>query len=888
MLHPRTVVNAAMANPRGHEATKELGERDSLAFRLELGLAVGVFVERDLRSDHDNRSTRTVITRRQGRNRDAPAIGRICATGCRMLDFERLGTFYLGKRFDPASQATDDDLLLYDSKDLTTHAACIGMTGSGKTGLALSLIEEALIDGVPCLIVDPKGDLGNLLLTFPELRAEDFRPWVDPEEARRRTITVDELAAEQARAWREGLAEWGQDGERIRRLRNAADLALYTPGSRNGRPVAAIRSFAAPAAAVREDPDAFREHLVSTTTGLLSLLGIDADPLRSREHILVAKILEHAWREGSDLDIATLVRAVQEPPLTRIGAFELETFFPAKERFDLALQLNTLLAAPGMDAWMAGEPLDIAALLHTASGKPRASIFSIAHLGDAERMFFVTLLLTEIVAWMRTQPGSTSLRAIVYMDEVFGYFPPVANPPSKAPLLTLLKQARAFGVGVVLATQNPVDIDYKGLANMGTWFLGRLQTEQDRARVLDGLMSANARIDRNELERLLASLGKRVFLMNNVHDDAPTLFRVRWALSYLRGPLRRDEIGALARTVAAEVPHDGGPAPRAPAERPAGTELPPVFPPDVAVGFLPVRRAAVGEERLVYEPALLGVASLEFRERRGEVDERREVALLAPFDAQGSQPDWEAAERLVAEQTSLDAQPQTRGSFAPTPDAALQGKSYARWATQLGRHLQATEAIELFHHSQTKLTSAVEETERDFRVRVLDALRAQRDEKREALERSYAPRLATLQERIRTAEQRLEREREQVRHQGLQTAISIGASLLGAVLGRRVASVGTVGRATTAARSAGRVLKERGDAARAEETLAALQTKLADLASEFEREAREITTLPSGDELVLDTTRVRPTKSAIAVQRVSFAWTPWWCGAEGGRRAAWS
>lgn len=803
-----------------------------------------------------------------------------------MLDFERLGTFYLGKRFDPASQATGDDLLLYDSKDLTTHAACIGMTGSGKTGLALSLIEEALIDGVPCLILDPKGDLGNLLLTFPDLRAEDFRPWVDPEEARRRAIDVDDLAAEQARTWREGLAEWGQDGERIRRLRDAAELALYTPGSHNGRPVAAIRSFAAPAIAVREDPDAFREHLVSTTTGLLSLLGIDADPLRSREHILVAKILEEAWRAGRDLDIATLVRAVQEPPLTRIGAFELETFFPAKERFDLALQLNTLLAAPGMDAWMAGEPLDIAALLHSPSGKPRASIFSIAHLGDAERMFFVTLLLTEIVAWMRTQPGSTSLRAVVYMDEVFGYFPPVANPPSKAPLLTLLKQARAFGVGVVLATQNPVDIDYKGLANMGTWFLGRLQTEQDRARVLDGLMSANARVDRDELERLLGSLGKRVFLMNNVHDDAPTLFRVRWALSYLRGPLSRDEIASLARNAPAALPEGSLAPPTSPAATKAAATEPPMFPPDVACDYLAVKLPPVAEESLVYEPAVLGVASVAFRNARAGLDERREIALLAAFDTRAEEPDWAAAERLPAVTPDIVDRPETAGSFAATPEAALQHKSYTRWSAQLARHLHATEAIELFRHRGTKLTSDVNESERDFRVRVLEALRSQRDEKRDALERSYAPRLATLQERIRTAEQGLEREREQVRHQGLQTAISIGASLLGAVLGRRVASVGTVGRATTAARSAGRILKERGDAARAEETLEALQEKLAALASEFEREVQEMEALPAADALEIEATPVRPSKSAIAVQRASFVWVPWWHGGNGARRAA--
>ena len=407
-----------------------------------------------------------------------------------MTDYEKLGVFYLGKAFDMNSGKLGEELVLYDSKDLTTHAVIIGMTGSGKTGLALGLLEEALIDNIPVIAIDPKGDLPNLLLTFPNLAAEDFLPWVDEQEAVAAGLTRPQFAAKQAEIWRKGLADWGQGPERIARLRAAAELAVYTPGSRSGLPVNALGSFAPPPAAVMEDRDLVRERVQSTTTSLLALAGIEADPISSREHILVANLFNAAWSQGKGLDLPSLVRAIQEPPFARVGVMDLDSFYPAKERFQLAMRFNNLLAAPGFEAWLEGEPMDIGRLLFTAEGRPRASIFTISHLGEAERMFFVSKLLNEILAWIRTQPGTSSLRAVLYMDEIFGFFPPVSNPPSKQPLLTLLKQARAYGLGVVLATQNPVDLDYKGLANTGTWFIGRLQTEGDKQRVMAGLEGA--------------------------------------------------------------------------------------------------------------------------------------------------------------------------------------------------------------------------------------------------------------------------------------------------------------------------------------------------------------------------------------------------------------
>ncbi len=396
-----------------------------------------------------------------------------------MHDFEKLGAFYLGKRYDTEADKLTDELVLYDSKDLTTHAVIIGMTGSGKTGLGVGILEEAALDHIPVIAIDPKGDMGNLLLTFPKLRPEDFRPWINPRAATDKGQTPDEYAAAQAALWKKGIGQWGQTGQRIAQLRKNADLAIYTPGSNSGLPVSVLHSFDAPDEALIDDVDLYRERVQATATGILTLLDIDADPVASREHILISRLLDNAWKDGRHLDIPGLIAEIQNPPINKVGVMSLDSFFPAKDRFGLAMRLNNLLAAPGFEAWMQGEPLNAKNLLYTPDGKPRISVMSIAHLDDAQRMFFVTTLLNQLIAWMRAQQGTSSLRAILYMDEIFGYMPPVANPASKKLFLTLLKQARAYGLGLVLATQNPVDLDYKGLSNTGTWFIGRLQTERD-------------------------------------------------------------------------------------------------------------------------------------------------------------------------------------------------------------------------------------------------------------------------------------------------------------------------------------------------------------------------------------------------------------------------
>ncbi len=510
--------------------------------------------------------------------------------------YEKLGVFYLGREFDLQQRKCRPTPVLYDSRDLLTHAVIMGMTGSGKTGLGISLLEEAAIDSIPALIVDPKGDLGNLLLTFPDLQAADFAPWLHAEDAQRAGLSVEEFAARQATSWREGLAQWDQDGQRIARLREAAEFQIFTPGSEAGRPVSILASFAVPPQAVLQDTDLLREGIATTTSSLLGLLGLTADPLRSREHILLANILEHAWKLGQDLELGTLIQRVQNPPFSQVGVLDIESFFPARERFELAIRLNNLLAAPGFAAWLQGEPLDVDRLLYSPSGKPRLSIFSIGHLSDAERMFFVSLLLNQTLGWMRSRSGTTSLRALLYIDEIMGYVPPVAEPPSKKPLLTLLKQARAFGLGIVLATQNPVDLDYKGLANTGTWFIGRLQTERDRQRVLEGLsgtaVAASKTWQEREASELLSSLGQRVFLMHNVHEDAPVVFQTRWTMSFLAGPLTRQQVRSLvtSRQERCEHPPEPQPTEEPPAPRAlaaGGASTRPLVPPELPQVFLP-------------------------------------------------------------------------------------------------------------------------------------------------------------------------------------------------------------------------------------------------------------------------------------------------------------
>lgn len=605
------------------------------------------------------------------------------------MDIERLGAFYLGKEYSLADRRLLDRLVMYDSRDLTTHAICIGMTGSGKTGLCVGLLEEAAIDGVPAIIIDPKGDITNRLLMFPDLAPVDFLLWINPDDARRKGMTPEGYAAQQAESWKSGLSLWGQDGARIRTLRDAADVVVYTPGSDAGIPVSILQSFAVPALSWETDAELLREKISGTVTALLGLIKVAADPHSSREHILLSSLFEYFWRNGKDLDMVTLIQAVQNPPLKQVGAFDIETFFPAKERFTLAMRLNHIIAAPAFRSWMNGQPLDILGFLSTQEGKPRHSIFYIAHLNDDERMFFVTLLLYQVLSWVRSQSGTTSLRALLYMDEIFGFFPPVANPPSKEPMLTLLKQARAFGLGVVLTTQNPVDLDYKGLANTGTWFIGRLQTVQDRDRVLDGLEGAvqGRTFSRASLSDTLSSLDNRVFLLHNVHENAPVIFQTRWAMSYLRGPLSREQVRVLMKGRKPDTMASGTPKPAAapqvsPAE-PAGdaTPLSPALPPDIPQRYLPVRVSRESAESgalqrgggkiqqavILYEPAVFAAGRIHYTSPKMEQDAESEFSLLAPFSSGGAVA-WDGALPYPGAPGEISSSPSSDAQFSVTAE----------------------------------------------------------------------------------------------------------------------------------------------------------------------------------------------------------------------------
>ena len=797
-----------------------------------------------------------------------------------MQDIEKLGAFYLGREYDISARKTSTDPVMYDSKDLVTHAVCVGMTGSGKTGLCIDLLEEAAIDGVPALVIDPKGDIGNLLLQFPELRPEDFRPWIHADDAAREGVSADQFAAAQAELWRKGLESWGQSGERIRLLQSSAEVAIYTPGSNAGIPISLLKSFAAPDESLLDDRELLRDRVSGAATALLSLMSIEAEPMKSREHILLSNIFDAAWKNGEDLTIEGLIHAIQAPSFTRVGVLDLEAFYPAKDRFQLAMGLNNLLASPGFEAWLEGEPLDIGRLLYTPQGRPRIAILSIAHLTDSERMFFVTLVLNEMLSWTRQQSGTTSLRAILYMDEIFGYFPPVSNPPSKRPLLTLLKQARAFGVGVVLATQNPVDLDYKGLANAGTWFIGRLQTERDKQRLIEGLEGAategSRAFDRTRTEEILAGLGKRVFLMNNVHDDAPVAFESRWALSYLRGPLTRSQIKTLmgSRSSAAGVASASGSvgtkaAPRASSQAASQRT---VLPPGIDQKFVPAR--APGES-VVYQPVVLGATQIRYLEPKMKLDYVEDVVLAAPIRDDSMPVEWEECIEIDVDPSGLENDPLEGASFAALPADAAKPKCYAGWNKDLVNWVYTHRKLDLFNSPASKLTSTPGESEADFRVRLQHSTREVRDQAVEKLRQKYASKVTTLQERLRRSEQALAKEKEQ----RSASLLSVGSDIFGVMFGRK--------RATTAIGSVSRTYKESSDIGRAEENVEAVRRQLEDLQAQVESEVADIQSQMETSATALEPVQVKPKKANINVRLFTLAWLPYTKDSAGELKPAW-
>ncbi len=807
-------------------------------------------------------------------------------------DYEKLGSFYLGKKFELVGRRLTDEKVLYDAKDLTTHAMCVGMTGSGKTGLCLALLEEAAIDGIPAIALDPKGDLGNLLLAFPKQSSEDFRPWLEQSDASRAGVTIDQLADQTAAKWKAGLESWDQDVDRVARFRDAVDISIYTPGSNAGIPMTVIKSFNAPPQAVIDDADVYRERIAGAASGLLTLMGIEADPLSSREHILLSNIFDTVWRKGQHLDLPGLIRLIQSPPMAKVGVFDLESFYPSSDRMKLAMTLNNLLASPTFAGWLEGQPLDIKQLLYTTQGKPRLSIISIAHLSDSERMFFVTILLNELLSWLRTQPGTSSLRALFYMDEIYGYFPPSAKPPSKPPMLVLLKQARAFGLGIALATQNPVDLDYKGLSNIGTWFLGRLQTERDKARVLEGLEGAAAQsgkpFDRNAMEQTLAALGSRVFLMNNVNDDAPTIFQSRWALSFLRGPLSRQQIQTLMDPRRAELCGnsilgksnsannvDGNSGAASTKTAGVQTDSRPILPSGIEERFWIPESQPRQNTKLIYGPAILAQSACHYVRASGKIDCWEDISLLSTCERGVPDNVWSKAIKLLPNGIELSQQPEDGYTYGELPPELISAKQYKAWSKDLADHLYRNLPMKLFYCKDLDETSGPGESEMDARIGWTQKVREMRDEAKAKLSDKYAKLQAALESKIRTAQQRVDREKADYDNQKWNAALSFGTTLLGALLGNKIASRTNVSRTSTAARGLGKAAQERSDVLAASSVLEDLVGEKYDLNAAFEKEVQDLTDKFSVEGLTLEPLEIPCRKGDIKVDLLCLLWIPY-------------
>lgn len=806
-------------------------------------------------------------------------------------DYEKIGQFYLGRGYDAGAKKVLDDLILYDSKDLVTHGVVLGMTGSGKTGLCLALIEEAAMDHIPAIIIDPKGDIANLLLMFPDLDAQSFRPWINEDDAAKKGINPDEHAAKTAEIWKNGLAEWGQSPERIATLRDKVDINIFTPGSRAGIPVSILSSLEVPPFEVMDDPEMLGERLESTVSSLLSLIGVSATSAQSSEAVLVAAIFQKAWTDGQNISLESLIRHILKPSFDKVGVIDVESFLPEKSRQGLALKFNNLLASPGFATWLEGPPLDIAKMLHTPAGKPRLSIFSIAHLDDTERMFFVSLLLNQMLGWMRSQNGTTSLRALLYMDEIFGYLPPTANPPSKRPLMTLIKQGRAFGLGCLLATQNPVDLDYKALSNIGTWFIGRLQTERDKLRVLDGLEGAagtqNAKFDRATMERLISSLGNRIFLMNNVHEDVPVLFHVRWVMSYLTGPMTRSQIKLLMDPKRCEFIKVAAPAkvfemnPMGMSGMNHSAGLDAVARPIVATGILEIFVPAAGlSDGIVYQPHLLRTGFVHFSSSTLNVDGSHTVSFVNPITASGI--DWETLVTPPLNFEQIGTVPTPGAGFGALPGFAMNAANYKQVENDFSEWLYRNERAEVFSCPQLKVFSFLHECEADFRVRIIHQAHEFRDAAIDKIRDVASKKLTILEARQRTVQGQLSKEKAESSSATLQAGASLIGGILAAILGRK-AGLGSITRGTSSINKATGAYKQHQDVANAEARVVAVGAEIENIQAELAAGINKL--MDSFDPALLpfETEAIKPKKTDIKVQTVALLWLPF----DGRGESAW-
>jgi len=816
---------------------------------------------------------------------------------------ELMGSFYLGAEYDIQKKEITSELVNYDARDLTTHAVCVGMTGSGKTGLCVGLLEEAAIDQVPAIIIDPKGDMTNLLLQFEDLEPSDFKKWINIDDASRKGMTGDEYAEKIASTWKKGLAQWGEGKERIQKLKSSVDYTIFTPGSNSGIPINIMGSFASPGIDFDSDAEMLRERIQGTVAALLGMINSKEDPVRSREGILLSTLFEHFWRKNEDLDLAKIIMSIQNPPVRKLGVFDVDTFFPEKDRFDLAMQFNTLVASPQFQYWLTGEPLDIDKIYFTEDGKPRHSIFYIAHLSDSERMFFVTLLLNSLITWMRKQSGTTSLRSLLYFDEVFGYFPPTANPPSKKPMLTLLKQARAYGVGCVLVTQNPVDIDYKGISNAGTWFIGKLQTERDKDRVLDGLKNAISEAGGSEkvdFDSIISGLDSRVFLLHNVHEDEPVIYHTRWAMSYLRGPMTRPQVKELMKDKKGQKittkTQELDPSPEArksdtshPA--PSKSSSAPSIDPDVIQRYLTVWKSGreaqedLGEKdlSLSYDPAIAAHGAVRFYDGRRGIDEVRTFEYIADAPDQFGRTAWNDALKMSQMDRKLvenaDHPEGAEVHFHDVPEEMSNAKDWKSIEKDLEDYLYANHKLVLKEHKGLKMTQEPGESVEAFHMRLQAAAKEERDAELDKIEDKFEVKLEKIEDRLRKEENDLaDAEAEQSSRKTAEW-VNAAETIFSMFKGRRKSFGTAATKRRMARKAADKVISARQDIQELEKDYRELEAELKEALKEVRGKWEESLT-------ELDERIVTPRKTDIKVDFIGLAWHPYWENDRGERVSA--
>lgn len=783
--------------------------------------------------------------------------------------YEKLGLFYLGDEVDIRTKEKDDELLLVKNKNLTTHAAIIGMTGSGKTGLGISMIEEAVLDGIPSIIIDPKGDMGNLLLAFDDFDAKKFEPWVDPTEANKKGLSQEEFAQAEASKWEKGLNSAGQDRDRVKRFKDGADITIYTPGSNAGVPLSVLSSFDAPSDEILEDSDTFSYLLNSTVSSLLALIGEDGDMMNSKEAILISNIFNYFWRKGEGLNLEELIGYIASPPFEKIGVISLKTFYPQKDRLKLSFSLNNIIASPTFAAWLEGVTLDIDNLLYGKDAKPQVAILNIAHLNDNERMFFVTLFLNKYISWMRMQSGSSSLKTLLYMDEIFGFFPATSNPPSKSPMLLLLKQARAFGVGIVLSTQNPIDLDYKGLSNIGSWFIGRLQTKQDIDRVINGLIKSGSDLTKKDIEELLANLKKRTFLLKSAHRDDIDLFSTRWVMSYLRGPLSRDDIKLLMSDRKKELLSNTTNDKPSKNDSSDTTSSKPILDEDISEYFYNKNSA---EDKPTLYPYLIANATLRYYNAKRAIDEDEGFYNKYELPSNIKEIDWDESEINEDDFDMYEFDANSSASFANLPSLIKDATSLKELEKDFSDYLYQNNKLTLFKVASLKLESDFGESLDKFKIKINDALTDEKDEEQEKLVDKFEKKREMLDRRYQRALTKLEKEESDVSSKTTGVVMSIGMAILDSFLGTKRVKRSTISKAGTAIRGAGRIFGEKGDVKRAQEALKEIEEDLQELEYSLEDEILKLDEEFSIDTVEIEEFFIKPRRSDIYDVELAILW----------------